>query len=77
MKSCPYKAGEIVRYTPSSRGRGSVIMTDLAALKPGDEYRIARIDNEVSVVIEGFENSPGGGLYWTEFTKVKTPQTSN
>jgi hypothetical protein len=69
MEPCPFKVGETVRYTPSSRGRGHVIMTDLAALKPGAKYRIARIDKEVAVVVEGFEDSPGGGLYWTEFTK--------
>jgi len=43
-------------------------MTDLAKLEPGRKYKIARIDEDVSVVIEGFEDSPGGGLYWTEFT---------
>jgi hypothetical protein len=48
-------------------------MTDLAALKPGAKYRIVRIDKEVSVVVEGFEDSPGGGLYWTEFTKDEKP----
>jgi len=43
-------------------------MTDLAALNPGNKYKIARIDEGVSVVIEGFENAVGGGLFWTEFS---------
>ena len=43
-------------------------MTDLAALQPGNKYKIVRIDEDVSVVVEGFENAVGGGLYWTEFS---------
>lgn len=70
MTPCPFKAGDTVVYTPTLRGRGHLVMTDLAKLEPGQRYRIARIDEDVSVVIEGFENSPGGGVYWTEFTGV-------
>ena len=43
-------------------------MTDLSALKPGNKYKIVRVDDGVSVVVEGFENAVGGGLYWTEFS---------
>jgi hypothetical protein len=43
-------------------------MTDLADLKPGEKYKVARIEQGSYVVVEGFENSSGGGLYWTEFT---------
>jgi hypothetical protein len=68
-EKCPFKVGDTVVYRPSRHGRGHVIMTDLAALKPGNKYKIVRIVNEVAVVIEGFENSPGGGLYWTEFSE--------
>jgi len=64
---CPFVAGETVIYRPTERGRGYVIMTDLAALKPGTTYKIARIDKDVYVVPEGFERASGGGLYWTEF----------
>jgi hypothetical protein len=42
-------------------------MTDLAALKPEATYRVSRIEEGMYVVLEGFENSVGGGLYWTEF----------
>lgn len=59
--------GDIVVYRPTLKGRGAVIMTDLAALKPGDKYKIVRIDDDVSVVVEGFENAVGGGLHWSEF----------
>lgn len=46
-------------------------MTDLALLQPGKKYKVARIENDEYVVIEGFENSPGGGLYWKEFAPVQ------
>lgn len=42
-------------------------MTDLAKLEPGNKYKVARIDEDTYVVVEGFENSKSGGLYWTEF----------
>jgi hypothetical protein len=44
-------------------------MTDFAALIPGNRYKIVRIDNGVYVVVEGFENAVGGGLYWAEFSE--------
>ena len=62
-EKCPFKVGEIVVYQPGSRGEGLVIMTELAALKPGNKYRIARIDNDVYLVLEGFENAAGEVLY--------------
>ena len=67
-EKCPFTVGDTVVYRPSNRGRGLVVMTDLAALKPGEKYKIARIDNDLYVVVEGFENAVGGGLYWTEFS---------
>jgi hypothetical protein len=66
-EKCPFKAGDTVVYRPTHRGRGLVIMTDLAALIPGNKYKVLRIEREAYVVVEGFENSVGGGLYWTEF----------
>lgn len=64
---CPFKAGDIVIYNPTTKGRGGVIMTELAGLVPGNKYRIARISNDVYVVVEGLEDSAAGGLHWTEF----------
>jgi len=43
-------------------------MTDLAALIPGSKYRITEIVSNLYLVVEGFEKSSGGGLYWTEFS---------
>jgi len=66
---CPFKAGELVIYKPSDAGRGKSIMTDLADLRPGARYRVVRVDRDC-VVLEGFESSPTGGLYWREFERV-------
>ena len=66
-EKCPFKVGDTVVYRPTLKGRGAIIMTDLAALKHGEKYKIARIDEGLYVVPEGFENAVGGGLYWTEF----------
>ena len=67
-RKCSFKVGDTVFYRPSSRGRDLLVMTDLAALKPGHRYKVVRIDNEVSIVVEGFENAVPSGLYWTEFS---------
>ena len=67
MKNCPFQAGDIVVYRPTDRGLGQGVMTDLAALKPGKRYRIAQIVKNQYVVLEGFKDSPAGGIYWTEF----------
>jgi hypothetical protein len=69
-KGCPFKVGEMVIYQPTERGRGLEVMTDLASLEPGAVYKIARIDKGSYVVLEGYENSVGGGLYWTEFRQA-------
>lgn len=43
-------------------------MTDDEQLMiPGNKYVIARIDNEVYVVVHGHEDAIEGGIYWTEF----------
>ena len=64
---CPFKVGDTVLYRPSSRGHALDVMID-PQLERGKKYRIARIDEEVSVVVEGFENHFAGGIYWTEFS---------
>jgi hypothetical protein len=69
-KGCPFQAGEMVIYQPTERGGGLEVMTDLASLEPGAVYKIARIDKGSYVVLEGYENSVGGGLYWAEFRQA-------
>ncbi len=67
-EKCQFSVGDIVVYRPTNKGRGGIIMTDLAKLVPGEKYRIARIKKNVYIVPEGFEGAVGGGLYWTEFS---------
>ncbi len=76
MKPCPFKVGETVAYRPSSRAKALGVMTDLAKLESGQIYKVARIDKGAYVVLEGFENSTPGGLYWTEFTKHEATPTA-
>jgi hypothetical protein len=66
-EKCPFKVGDTVVYRPSSRGHALNIMID-PQLQTGRPYKIVRIDEGVSVVVEGFENHYAGGIYWTEFS---------
>jgi len=66
-EKCPFKVGDTVAYRPSNRGHALDIMID-PQLRKGGSYKIVRIDNDVYVVIEGFEKAAGGGIYWTEFS---------
>jgi hypothetical protein len=70
MQSCPFKKGDIVVYKPSVRGRGLGAHTYVADLVPGEKYKVASIEKKDYVVVEGFEDRPEGGLYWTEFSAV-------
>lgn len=65
---CPFKTGDTVTYRPTNKGRGAIIMTDLAALQPGSKYKIARIEGDAYLVLEGFENAVPCSIYWTEFS---------
>jgi hypothetical protein len=67
-QKCPFKVGDEVFYRPTNKGSGSIVMTDLAALQRGNKYKIARIEDDVYVVPEGFENAIPCSLYWTEFS---------
>jgi hypothetical protein len=61
---CPFKVGEKVIYNPSSRGHA---YDDGERLKIGGQYKVKEIVQESYVVVEGYEDHPGGGIYWTEF----------
>lgn len=64
---CPFRVEQLVIYQPSRHGHGQIIMSDLSNLVPGNKYRIKSIVKETYLIVEGFENSPTGGLHWTEF----------
>ena len=74
MEKCPFKVGKKVVYMPTTRGRGLLVMTDLAMLVPGASYTISRIDDDIYVVIEGFESAVPSGIYWTEFEPEKVEE---
>lgn len=64
---CPYKVGDTVVYRPSRRGHELSIMID-PQYEIGKAYKIVRIVKDVYLVLEGMENVPGGGRYWTDFS---------
>jgi hypothetical protein len=66
MNKCPFKAGDYVIYKPSRRGYN---LEDGVRLEIGRKYRVARIEKDNYVVVDGYQH-PGGGLYWTEFEKA-------
>jgi hypothetical protein len=68
MEPCPFSPGDFVVYRPTRIGRDKSVMTDYAALEVGKQYRVAGVVNGFYVVIEGFEQSLGGGMFWTEFS---------
>ena len=65
MEKCPFRVGDLVVYKPSRRGHA---LDDDDRLEIGKEYRIDKISRELYVVVEGYQH-PGGGIYWTEFTR--------
>jgi len=67
MKSCPFKAGDLVVYRPNDRGI-ALSMMERQKLVPGHAYRIKEIQKAAYVLVEGYTH-PGGGIYWTEFTQ--------
>jgi hypothetical protein len=69
QEKCPFKVGDVVVYKPTARGRGQLIMTSFSALIPGNTYKVVKIVRDVYIVLEGFENAAGGGIYWTEFAQ--------
>jgi len=65
MEKCPFSVGDLVVYSPSRRGHA---LDDDDLLEIGKSYRIERIEQNVYIVVEGYQH-PGGGIYWTEFKK--------
>lgn len=74
QKQCPIQVGDSVIYKPSQKGWDSDVMSAPSErLVPGKVYRVKKIQNEVYVVVEGY-NHPGGGIYWTEFELIAIPE---
>jgi hypothetical protein len=69
----PFRVGDMVRYTPSDRGHASDVMSE--RLVRGQVYRIESIEKGSYIVVEGYRH-PGGGLYWTEFSRADETQSA-
>ena len=67
METCPFKKGDVVIYTPTSRGRDLLLMTDFAEMQPKKKYTVSEIYEDLNVVVEGFENAVPSAIYWSEF----------
>lgn len=68
MEPSPFRPGDLVIYTPAHPGRGLVLRTEYEFLQPGKQNRVTRIENGAYLVLRGFEESPGRGLHWSEFS---------
>jgi hypothetical protein len=66
---CPFKPGDTVLYKPSLRGMELATPDMDDKLRFGKKCKVAAVVKERYVVVEGLEQSPGGGIYWTEFQK--------
>lgn len=66
MTQCSFKPGDRVTYSPTKRGYG---LENGARLEVGKVYKIENITDDCYITVEGYHH-PGGGIYWTEFTKV-------
>ncbi len=76
LESCPFKTGDKVVYLPSSKGRAyDTIVPTSERLVSGQEYIIDKIQDSSYVVVRGYHH-PGGGIYWTEFSKPLENVTS-
>lgn len=68
---CPYMKGELLIYKPTQKALDlDVMSSESDKLVSGRVYKVAKIQDETYVVVEG-SNHPGGGIYWTEFERVK------
>jgi hypothetical protein len=63
---CPFRVGDKVRFTPSSRTSG--LYQDIArfGVRPGDERVVEEIREGVYLYFAGGQ----GGWPWNEFTKA-------
>ena len=69
----PYRIGDLVIYKPSRRGHALDVMSDAKyQLTPGETYRVAAIESDDYILVEGYAH-PGGGIYWTEFSPLPLP----
>ena len=65
---CPFQVHDTVRYTPSARGIGLDVMSPPESrLIPGEVYRVAKVELDDNIIVDGHLHS-GGGIHWSEFS---------
>jgi len=66
----PFKVGDWVVYRPSQQTIGWTVNSPFR-LTVGQRYRVAEIQKDSYVLVEG-SHDPAGGLYWTEFEAAES-----
>ena len=67
MKTCPFKVGDMVRFSPSPRTRGSYQDLDRFGVKVDQVLSITEIRDGLYLYFEGGR----GGFPWNEFVSVQ------
>jgi L-threonylcarbamoyladenylate synthase len=74
MESNPFNVGDRVVFHPSFKGWG-YSRYEVKTLRIGHEYTVAKVQRGAYLLMKGYENQAGGGLYWTEFVPPGTTLT--
>jgi hypothetical protein len=64
---CPFRVGQLVRFTPSERTRGLYQSIEGFGVEPGAEQPITEIRDGVFLYFAG----GSGGWPWNEFTSAE------
>ena len=68
-ESCPFKLGDVVKFTPTDYDLAKLSVMELYGLKPNDTGAIVRIESDRYVYLEN--SKPGMGLDWELFTLIE------
>lgn len=63
---CPFSVGQTVYYRPGPRAYGWTVPESMPP--PGTAVKITGIVNQAYILIEGYEDHPGGGMHWQCFS---------
>jgi hypothetical protein len=65
-QSCPFKIGDVVKFTPTNYDLAKLSVMELYGIKPGEMGKIVKVENDRYVYLE--KSTPGMGLDWELFT---------
>ena len=66
LGACPFSVGQTVIYRPSDHAYGWTAPESMPM--PGTPVTIAAVKQGGYIVIEGWEDHPGGGMFWANFS---------